>query len=148
MMLQALRSKDTLSGLLFIASGLVGAVLASNLPIGDKIHMQAGYMPLVLSITLTGLGILVLARSLFDKAATAVAWRARPLLFVVASALVFGLTIERTGLLLSIFLTVLTAAAALPEWRRVEALALAAGLSLFSALLFVMLLRLPIPVLP
>jgi hypothetical protein len=148
MMLQALQSRDTLSGLLFIASGLVGAVLASNLPIGDKIHMEAGYMPLVLSITLTGLGVLVLARSLFDKGATAVAWQARPLMFVAASALVFGLTIERTGLLLSIFLTVLTAAAALPEWRRLEALALAAGLSLFSALLFVMLLRLPIPVLP
>lgn len=148
MMLQALRSKDTLSGLLFVAAGLVGAVLSSNLPIGDKIHMEAGYMPLVLSITLTGLGILVLGRSLFDRAATGVAWQARPLLFVVASALVFGLTIERTGLLLSIFLTVLTAAAALPEWRRLEALALAAGLSLFSALLFVMLLRLPIPVLP
>ena len=67
---------------------------------------------------------------------------------MVASALVFGLTIERTGLLLSIFLTVLTAAPAFPEWRRAESVALAAGLSLFSVLLFVILLRLPIPVLP
>jgi hypothetical protein len=105
-------------------------------------------MPLVLSITLTGLGIVVLARSLLERTAGAAAWRVRPLLLVVASALVFGLTIERTGLLLSIFLTVLTAAAAMPKWRRLEALALAAGLSIFSALLFVMLLRLPIPVLP
>ena len=148
MMIDALRSKDSLSGVLFIAAGLVGGVLSSRLPIGDKIHMEAGYMPLVLSITLTGLGIVVLTRSLLERTAGAVAWQARPLLLVVASALVFGLTIERIGLLLSIFLTVLTAAAALPEWRRLEALALAVGLSIFSALLFVMLLRLPIPVLP
>jgi putative tricarboxylic transport membrane protein len=66
----------------------------------------------------------------------------------VASALIFGLTIERTGLLLSVFLTALTAAAALHEWRRVEALALAAGLSVFAVLLFVVLLRLPVTALP
>ena len=68
--------------------------------------------------------------------------------FVVASALVFGLTIERTGLVLSVFLTVLTAAGALPVWRRLEAFGLAAGLSIFSSLLFVTLLRLPIKLWP
>jgi len=147
MMPSALRSKDALSGLLFVSAGLVGIVLSLGLPIGDRIRMDAGYMPFVLSVALTGLGILILARGLFN-AATAAAWQLRPLFFVVASALVFGLTIERTGLLLSIFLTVLTAAPAFPEWRRAESVALAAGLSLFSVLLFVILLRLPIPVLP
>jgi hypothetical protein len=148
MTLNALRSKDALSGLLFLAAGLVGGALSLNLPMGDRIRMDAGYMPFVLSITLCGLGVVILARALLNRAAAAAAWQARPLFFVVVAALVFGLTIERTGLLLSIFLTVLTAAAAMPEWRRLEALALAAGLSIFSVLLFVMLLRLPIPVLP
>src|SRR5215216_5042998 len=106
-MLNALRSKDTLSGLLFATLGLVGAVLSLGLPIGDRIRMDAGYMPFALSVALTGLGVLILARSLLNTVATAAAaWQLRPLLFVVGAALVFGLTIERTGLLLSIFLTV------------------------------------------
>src|SRR5882757_4542498 len=49
-------------------------------------------------------------------------WHARPVSFVVVSALVFGLTVERTGLVLSVFLTVLTAAGALPIRRRLEVL--------------------------
>jgi hypothetical protein len=148
MKLAALGSKDALSGVLFLAAGLVGWTLSLGLPIGDKFRMGAGYMPLALSVILSGLGALILVRGLISGGATAVAWQARPIAFVVISAVIFGLTIERTGLLLSVFLTTLAAAAALPEWRRLEALALAAGLSIFSVLLFVMLLRLPVPALP
>jgi hypothetical protein len=147
-MLKALRSKDALSGLLFLAASLVSGALSLGLPIGDRIRMGPGYIPLALSIILGGLGIVVLARGLLNNAAPVTGWHARPVSFVVASALVFGLTIERTGLLLSVFLTVLTAAAAFPERRRLEALGLAMGLSIFSALLFVTLLRLPIQLLP
>jgi hypothetical protein len=75
-------------------------------------------------------------------------WHARPISFVVVSALVFGLTVERTGLVLSVFLTVLTAAGALPIRRRLEVLGLAVGLSIFSSPLFVTLLRLPINLWP
>jgi hypothetical protein len=148
MNLDALQSKNALSGLLFLAVGLVGTALSLGLPVGDRIRMGPGYIPLALSIGLSGLGTFILARGLLSAAVTAEAWRVRPVMFVVASALVFGLTVERIGLLLSVFLTVLTASAALSEWRRAEALILAAGLSLFSVLLFVMMLRLPIPALP
>jgi len=91
---------------------------------------------------------LVLVRGVLCGGAPVTGWHARPVFFVVASALVFGLTIERTGLVLSVFLTVLTAAGALPVWRRLEAFGLAAGLSIFSSLLFVTLLRLPIKLWP
>ena len=147
-MVKALGSKNALSGLLFLAMGLLGGVLSLDLPVGDRIRMGAGYVPLALSIVLSGLGLLVLARAVLSGAAPATGWHARPVSFLVASALVFGLTVERTGLLLSVFLTVLTAAGALPVWRRLEALGLAAGLSIFSSLLFVTLLRLPIKLWP
>jgi hypothetical protein len=143
-MVKALGSKNALSGLLFLAVGLLSGVLSLDLPVGDRIRMGAGYVPLALSIVLSGLGFLVLARAVLSEAAPVTGWHARPVSFVVSSALVFGLTVERTGLLLSVFLTVLTAAGALPVWRRLEALGLAAGLSIFSSLLFVTLLRLPI----
>ena len=111
--------------------------------------MGAGYVPLALSIILSGLGLLVLVRGVLRGGAPVTGWHARPVFFVVASALVFGLTIERTGLVLSVFLTVLTAADALPVWRRLEAFpGLAAGLSIFSSLLFVTLLKLPIKLWP
>jgi hypothetical protein len=147
-MVKALGSKNALSGLLFLAVGLLSAALSLDLPIGDRIRMGAGYVPLALSIILSGLGFLVLARAALSGGAPVTGWHARPVSFVIASALVFGLTVERTGLLLSVFLTVLTAAGALPVWRRLEALGLAAGLSIFSSLLFVTLLRLPIKLWP
>jgi hypothetical protein len=147
-MIKALGSKDVLSGLLFLAVGLLSGTLSLGLPIGDRIRMGAGYVPLALSIVLSGLGLLVLIRGVLRGAAPVTGWHARPVSFVVASALVFGLTVERTGLLLSVFLTVLTAAGALPIWRRLEVFGLAAGLSIFSSLLFVTLLRLPIKLWP
>jgi hypothetical protein len=147
-MIKALGSKDVLSGLLFLAIGLLSGALSLGLPIGDRIRMGAGYVPLALSIVLSGLGLLVLIRGVLRGATAVPGWHARPVAFVVASALVFGLTVERTGLLLSVFLTVLTAAGALPIWRRLEILGLAAGLSIFSSLLFVTLLRLPIKLWP
>jgi putative tricarboxylic transport membrane protein len=147
-MIKALGSKDVLSGLLFIAVGLLSGALSLGLPIGDRIRMGAGYVPLALSIILSGLGLLVLIRGVLRGSAPVMGWHARPVSFVVASALVFGLTVERTGLLLSVFLTVLTAAGALPIWRRLEVFGLAVGLSVFSSLLFVTLLRLPIKLWP
>ena len=113
-MVKALGSKNALSGLLFLAVGLLSAALSLDLPIGDRIRMGAGYVPLALSIVLSGLGLLVLARAVLSGAAPVTGWHARPVSFVVASALAFGLTVEWTGLLLSVFLTVLTAAGALP----------------------------------
>jgi hypothetical protein len=147
-MVKALGSKNALAGMLFLAVGLVSCSLSLGLPIGDRIRMGAGYVPLALSIILSGLGLLVLARSVLSGSAPMTGWQARPVSFVVSSALVFGLTVERTGLFLSVFLTVLTAAGALPVWRRLEAFILAAGLSIFSSLLFVTLLRLPIKLWP
>ena len=148
MMIKAPGSKDALSGLLFLAAGVLSGALSLGLPIGDRVRMGAGYVPLALSIILSGLGLLVLVRGVLRGGAPVTGWHARPVFFVVASALVFGLTIERTGLVLSVFLTVLTAAGALPVWRRLEAFGLAAGLSIFSSLLFVTLLKLPIKLWP
>jgi putative tricarboxylic transport membrane protein len=148
MMIKVLGSKDVLSGLLFLAIGLLFGAFSVGLPIGDRIRMGAGYVPLALSIILSALGLLVLVRGVLRGAPPVTGWHARPVSFVVASALVFGLTIELTGLLVSVFLTVLTAAGALPIWRRLEAIGLAVGLSIFSSLLFVTLLRLPIKLWP
>src|SRR4030095_15490574 len=106
-MVKALGSKNALSGLLFLAVGVLSGVLSLDLPIGDRIRMGAGYVPLMLSIILSGLGLLVLARGVLRCGAPAPGWQPRPASFVVASALVFGLTIERAGLPLSVFLTVL-----------------------------------------
>src|SRR3954467_14131665 len=127
-MIKALGSKGVLSGLLFLAVGVLGVALSLGLPIGDRIRMGAGYVPLALSIILSGLGLVVLVRGVLRGAAPMTGWHARPVCFVVASALVFGLTIEVTGLVVSVFLTVLTAAGALPVWRRLEVFGLAVGL--------------------
>jgi hypothetical protein len=80
--------------------------------------------------------------------ARSINWRLRPLLGVTSALAVFGLTIDRGGLIVAVVLTVLVAAIASPDTRRLESVLLAAALAAFSAMLFVKLLGLPIGLWP
>ena len=146
-------SKDALAGALFGAIGLTGVVLARALPVGEAARMGPGYMPLAFSWLLAGLGLLIVARATLagsdeEAGATGAAWRIRPIGAVLASVVLFGLTVERLGLALAVALVVVAASLASPETRRGEVALLASGLSAFSALLFVELLGLPIKLWP
>jgi putative tricarboxylic transport membrane protein len=67
---------------------------------------------------------------------------------VALGVLAFGVLIKPLGLAVAVFALVTVSAAASREFRPVESLIWAACLSVFSALLFIFLLNLPIPVLP
>lgn len=144
-------SKDALAGALFLAVGLSGVALSQTLQAGTAARMGPGYMPLAFSWLLAGLGLVVVARSALSGPRPGPpdgTWRSRPIGAVLVSIVLFGLGIERLGLLLAVALVVVTASLASPETRRLEIALLALGLSAFSALLFVTLLGLPIALWP
>src|ERR1700730_4508834 len=98
-----LARKNVLAGLLFCAVALIGLFLSRDYPIGTAVRMGTGYVPRLLCWILLGLGILVLAQGLREVDAersrlspSASAWR--PVIFVTASLVIFGLSIERLGL--------------------------------------------------
>ena len=148
-----LRRKDVLAGLLFVAVALIGLYVSRDYPIGTAVRMGTGYVPRLLCWLLLGLGAWVLVQGFFETqseraaslSATA-AWR--PLVFVTASLVIFGLSIERLGLVLSILLLIIVGAAGARGLRPFETVAAAAVLILLSWGIFIVGLGLAIPVWP
>jgi putative tricarboxylic transport membrane protein len=146
--------KDVLAGALFCAVALLGLYLSRNYPIGTALRMGTGYVPRLLCWILLVLGVLVLVQGLREIAderpplasSGASAWRA--VIFVTASLVIFGLAIERLGLIASILLLIGVGAIAARALRPLETCAAALVLIVLSWGIFIVGLGLTIPVWP
>jgi putative tricarboxylic transport membrane protein len=150
---QVLARKNLLAGLLFMGVAILGLWISRNYPIGTAVRMGTGYVPRLLCWILLGLGAVVLLQGRRESdperrvsGGEVSAWRA--VLFVTASLVVFGLAIERLGLVVSILLLVGFGAAAARGLRPLETLAAALVLILLSWAIFILGLGLTIPVWP
>ena len=148
-----LARKDVLAGLLFIGVAGLGLWLSRNYPIGTALRMGTGYVPRLLCWVLLGLGVIVLVQGLRDaqvprsrSSSQGSAWR--PVIFVTASLVIFGLSIERLGLVVSILLLVGVGAVAARNLRTLETVAAALVLIALSWGIFILGLGLTIPVWP
>jgi hypothetical protein len=106
--------------------------------------MGPGYFPTALGILLVLVGLLAIARSLIRPGAALekIAWR--QLAIILGSVLVFGLLMRGAGLVPAIVALVLISTQASQYARWTTTLWLALGLSVFSVVVFVKLLGLPI----
>ena len=148
-----LARKDVLAGLLFIGVAVFGLWLSRDYPIGTALRMGTGYVPRLLCWLLFGLGVVVLVQGLREAQdsralSSADVSALRPLLFVAASLVIFGLSIERLGLVISILLLIGVGAVAARGLRPLETLAAALVLILLSWGIFILGLGLTIPVWP
>ena len=150
---RVLGRKDVLAGLLFIAVAALGLWLSRDYPIGTALRMGTGYVPRLLCWLLLGLGAIILvqglreaqdARPLSSDDVSAL----RPVVFVTASLVIFGLSIERLGLVVSILLLIGVGAVAARGLRPLETLAAALVLIALSWGIFILGLGLTIPVWP
>jgi hypothetical protein len=153
-LLHLLARKDVLSGLLFMAVGALGLWLSRDYPVGTALRMGTGYVPRLLCWILIGLGVIVLlqgvraAPSLRAPSIGAPGATWRPLVLVTASLVIFGLGIQRLGLVVSILLMVgvgALASRALKLWEIAAAMVVLVALS-WS--IFIVGLGLTIPVWP
>ena len=148
---QVLARKDVLSGLMFIAIALFALWVSRDYPIGTALRMGTGYVPRLLCWTLFALGAVILIQGLRhmppdedDNAESG--WR--PLLFVTLSLIVFGLTIERLGLVVAILLLTCIGAVADRSLKPIETLIAGVALVVLSWAIFILGLGLTIPVWP
>jgi putative tricarboxylic transport membrane protein len=144
---------DVLAGLLFIAVAVLGLWISRDYPIGTALRMGTGYVPRLLCWLLLGLGAVVLVQGLREaQSARALSSgdvsALRPVVFVTASLVIFGLSIERLGLVLSILLLIGVGAVAARGLRPIETLAAALVLTVLSWGIFIVGLGLTIPVWP
>jgi len=162
--------RDFWSGLMFVAIGVIFAVGATNYSMGPacppndpcaanlwarmsqlSAHPGAGYFPLGLSLLLTILGAIVLFKSLTIESEGGdpvgkFAWR--PLIVIVAAIAVFGGMLEPLGMLISIPVLIVLTSLAGDEFHWKGVLISAVVLTVASWAIFVLGLKLTIPVLP
>lgn len=140
--------KDLIAGLLFFAIGLFGLWLTLEYPVGVALRMGPGYLPRLLLYGLTLLGAVIAARGFVvtDSIDGPFAWR--PLFGITTSLVLFGLFVERLGLVVTTIAVVLAAGLSWRGARWREMLLVAVGLAAFATGLFAYALRLPIPVWP
>src|SRR5262249_9178488 len=142
------RSKDFWAGIMFLGFAAVAVLAARGYTLGTPGRMGPGYFPMALGILLGLLGLIIAARSLLSAEDRTEGLQLRPLVYLVAGVCLFGLLIERLGLVVTLVAVVGVAAFASRESRSVEVTALAAVLAVFSLGIFVYVLRLPLPVRP
>lgn len=146
--------KDIAAGLLLLAMGAFALFAGRGLALTNFDAMGPGYFPRALASLLCVLGALILVNGLrkgrpvapgLDAGAGAPPWRA--IAWISLALLWFGLTVRVLGLGPALGGAVLLACAASPRshWR--SSLLLAVGMVLFSWLVFVYLLRMPVPML-
>ena len=141
-------SKDFWAGIMFLSFAAVAVLAARGYSMGTAGRMGPGYFPMALGLLLALLGLVIIARSLIAGSDATSAVQLRPMLVLAGAVLLFGLLIERLGLVITLAVVVAASAAASRESRPLEVAALAAALAAFSVGIFVYALRLPLSIWP
>lgn len=110
---------------------------------GSLRNMGAGYFPVVVGISLAGLGIVLTLMALRVREHFS-GIEARPLLMVLLSILAFGALIERAGLVPACVALVVLSSLAQGPFRPVQTALLAAGLAAMGVAVFIWGLGLPV----
>jgi integral membrane sensor domain MASE1 len=146
--LRIIHPKDFIAGLLFSVIGLGAIVLGSEYRRGTAANMGPGYFPLMLGILLIVLGAALALRALRIKGEPIPVWKWRPTLVVLGSVVLFGLIVTRAGLLLSTVTLIMLSSAASREFRFKEALISSIVLAAAVVGVFVIGLKLQLPIWP
>ncbi|RAI35832.1 tripartite tricarboxylate transporter TctB family protein [Rhodoplanes serenus] len=143
---------DVLAGLMFILVAGLGLWVSRDYPVGTALRMGTGYMPRLLCWLLLGLGAVIALRGLRDPHGVGdgpiqgTAWR--PAILVATALVVFGLALERLGLIVAILLLIGLGALAGRNLRPAETVVAAAVLVALAWAVFIAGLGLTIPVWP
>jgi putative tricarboxylic transport membrane protein len=137
--------KDFWSGSMFLVVGVGAMVLARGYPMGTATRMGPAYFPTVLGGLLAVIGLAVLVRSLVVPGPRITAFAGTPLLYVTVATVIFGALVRGGGLVPSLIILAVLSAWASRHFTWRAALPLAVGLTIFSALVFVKALGLPMP---
>jgi hypothetical protein len=137
--------KDFWPGLMFVATGVAAVVIGRESSFGTVTKMGPAYFPTVLGGLLAVIGLALIGRAVVSPGGGVGPFAFRPLVLVLGATLGYGLIVRGTGLVVAVIALVLVSAAASRLVRWPSAIALAAGLAVFTAVIFVKVLGLPIP---
>ncbi len=131
-----------------VALGALAFGLAGQLSIGTAAAMGPGYVPRGLAILIMIYGLALALRAMLAARLAFPVVELRPLLLISGSVALFAILLPFAGLALTSFALVLCAGAAAYDVRLRENAIAALALAAFAVVLFIMILRLPIPIWP
>jgi|SRR5687767_10511455 hypothetical protein len=155
--------KDFWSGMMFVAIGLLFAVVAKGVKLGDTVlvagyamgtpaRMGPAFFPFYLGLMLIALGLVIAFmgwRTQGGEEARFPRYHWRPILFILGSVIMFGLILKAVGMIIAGLLLVFVSSMGNTENFQVRpTIFLGIGLVIFCAGVFVFGLKLPIPLCP
>ncbi|MGE0151551.1 MAG: tripartite tricarboxylate transporter TctB family protein [Reyranellaceae bacterium] len=143
-----LAATDLWAGLLCMAMGGAALLLLADTRMGTVAAMGPGFLPTWLARILVGIGALIALRSAAAARLTPDWRRLRPLLLILGGVVFFALALRPLGFALTSFVLLLLAAAAGRDFRWREALLAATGVSAAASALFIVALKLNLPLFP
>jgi hypothetical protein len=140
--------RDFWAGAIYLALAIVAIWIGRSYPQGTSARMGPGYFPTALGAILAVFGVISIGRSFLrpGEAISAIAWR--PLILVLGATVLFGLLLERVGVLIALPCLIVVGALASRN-SRLNATSIAAMIALiaFCVVVFVKGLGLPMPLL-
>ena len=140
--------RDFWAGAIYLGLGLTVVVLGRGYSMGSSARMGPGYFPTILGGILAVFGAVAVARSFLrpGEGVSAIAWK--PLILVLGATVLYGLLLERAGLVVALPLLMIVSAMA-SRHSRANATSMLAlvGILAFCALVFVKGLGVPMPLL-
>jgi hypothetical protein len=139
---------DVLAGGIFVLIGGAFVVGSLGYELGTPLRMGPGYFPLLVGVVVAALGLAIVLKGLIAGEVISfgrIPWRA--VAAITLAVLFFGFTVERLGFVPTSAVTALLATLASSRVRPLQAVAVAAGLTVASTLIFVVGLQLRIPLL-
>jgi hypothetical protein len=143
-----INAKDLASGLLLVAIAAAGLWLNTDHTLGDARRMGPGYMPLLAFGAVLIIGGIVSITALFSGPDPLERWAYRELTLVLAALCVFGLILEKAGMVVTLAVTIGIATLADRTHRPRGVLGLIAFLIALCWFVFIYELDIRIPVWP
>ena len=154
--------KDFWSGMMFVAIGLLFAVVAKGLKLGDTVliagyamgtpaRMGPAFFPFWLGLMLFFIGVAIAVMGVREEGgpeARFPQFHWKPILYVLGAVLLFGIILKWVGMLLAGMILVVLASKGSQDFKMKTAVTLGLGLTIFCAFVFVAGLKLPIPLCP
>jgi hypothetical protein len=145
MPLEFRNNRDVWAGIMLIVTGVAAVLIARDYSFGTSLRMGPGYFPSVLGGLLTLFGVYLLGSGLRHGTKIEGNWSPRALIVLPVSLVLFGLLMEHAGFVPALMVLIVGSSAAGGEFRLLESLVLAVGLTAFAVALFIWGLGLPYP---
>ncbi len=122
-MKSAINQKDLAASFIFIVLGIISMYFSVSYKIGTAANMGPGYYPFALGAVLTVLGVIIAFQSMSISPGkdTRISFKIKPVLMILSSVFIFGLSLETLGLFASIIFLVIFSSMAGDEFKLKEA---------------------------